>query len=135
MGSRLLRLVGVFAVFSLMFLPLSFAQKTTGDIHGTVTDQTGAAIPGCSLTLTDPATGTTRKATSDAQGDFAFLQLPIGNYTLTGAKQGFKTLSQKNVEVHVATITTTTVQLEVGATTETVTVEAAALTLNTENGE
>ena len=135
MGSRLLRLIGVFAVASFMFLQLSLAQKTTGDIHGTVTDQTGASIPGCELTLTDQATGSARKTTSDAQGDFTFLQLPVGNYTLTGAKQGFKTLSQKNVEVHVATVTTTALRLEVGAATETVTVEAAALTLNTENGE
>src|SRR5207302_293980 len=98
-------------------------------------DQTGAAVPGCALTLTDQATRAERKTTSDAQGDFSFRQLPVGSYTLTVTKQGFKTMSQRNLPVHVATMTTSPVKLEVGATAETVTVEAAAINLNTENGE
>jgi Carboxypeptidase regulatory-like domain len=135
MGSRLLKLIAILAVSSVMFLPFSFAQKTSGDIHGTVTDPSGAAVPGSALTLTDQATGAKRKTTSDAQGDFSFLQLPVGNYTITGTKEGFKTLTVRDVVVNVATVTTTTVQFQVGATTETVTVEAAAVNLNTENGE
>jgi len=134
MGSRLLKLIAVLAV-SVMFLPFAFAQQTSGDIHGTVTDPSGAAVPSSALTLTDLATGAERKGTSDAQGDFSFLQVPVGTYTITATKEGFKTVSQKDVEVHVATVTTTAVRLEVGAATETVTVEAAALNLNTENGE
>ncbi|HXU14525.1 MAG TPA: carboxypeptidase-like regulatory domain-containing protein [Terriglobales bacterium] len=135
MGSRLLKLIAVFAIFSVTFLPLSLAQKTTGDISGTVSDQSGAALPGSALTLTDQATGAVRKTTADAQGNFSFLQVPVGTYTLTGTKEGFKTLTQKDVSVHIASVTTTAVRLEVGATTETVTVEAAAINLNTENGE
>lgn len=135
MRSKLLKLIAVLAVSAVTFLPLSFAQQNTGDIHGTVTDPSGAAIPGSELTLTDQATGAVRKTASDAQGDFNFLQVPVGNYTLTGTKEGFKTLTQKNVQVHVATVTTTAVRLDVGAATETVTVEAAAINLNTENGE
>jgi hypothetical protein len=135
MGSSLLKLIAVLAVSSVMFLPLSFAQTTTGDIGGTVTDQTGAAVPECALTLTDQATAAQRKTASDSQGNFSFLQLPVGTYTLTATKAGFKTTSQRDVPVHVATITTTPVKLEVGAIAETVTVEATAVTLNTENGE
>ena len=93
MGSSLLKLIAVLAVSSVMFLPLSFAQMTTGDMGGTVTDQSGAAVPGCALTLTDQATGAERKTSSDAQGNFSFLQLPVGTYTLTATKQGFKTMS------------------------------------------
>ena len=133
MGSRLLKLIAVLAV-SVMVLPFAFAQQTTGDIHGTVTDQSGAAVPSCALTLTDQATGAVRKATSDAQGNFSFIQLPVGTYTITTTKR-VQDGMQKDVPVHVATITTTPVRLEVGATTETVTVEATAVTLNTENGE
>jgi Carboxypeptidase regulatory-like domain len=135
MGSRLLKLIAVLAVSSVMFLPFSFAQKTTGDIDGTVTDQSAAAVPDCALTLTGQATGAVRKTTSDAQGNFSFLELPVGTYTLTTTKSGFKTVSQKDLAVHVATATHTTVQLPVGAIAETVTVEAAAINLNTENGE
>src|ERR1700730_3541217 len=135
MGSRLLRLIAVLAVSLVTFLPLSFAQKTTGDIDGTVTDQSGAVLPGCALTLTDQATGNSRKTTSNAQGNYSFLNLPVGTYTINVTKEGFKALSQKDVEVHVATVTTTTLALEIGAATEMVTVEAKTVNLNTENGE
>ena len=134
MSSRLLKLIAVLAV-SVMFLPFAFAQTNTGDIDGTATDQSAAALPGASLTLTDQANGAVRKTTSDASGHFSFLQVPVGTYTITGTKDGFKTVSQKDVAVHVATVTTTTLQLPVGAATEVVNVEAAALNLNTENGE
>ena len=135
MGSRLLKLIAVLAVSLVTFLPFSFAQKTTGDIDGTVTDQSGAVLPGCALTLTNQATGAVRKTTSNAQGNFSFLQLTVGTYTINATKEGFKALSQKDVEVHVSTVTTTTLGLEIGAATETVTVEAKAVNLNTENGE
>jgi len=130
-----LKLIVVLALSSVMFLPFSFAQKTAGDISGKVSDQSGAAVPDCALTLTDQATGTERKTTSDGQGSFTFLELPVGTYTLTTTKAGFKTVSQKDLAVHVATVTNTTVQLPIGAIAETVTVEAAAINLNTENGE
>src|SRR5262249_12042855 len=78
--------------------------------------------------------GAVRKGTSDAQGNFNFLQVAVGTYTLSGTKDGFKTVSQKGVEVHVATVTTANVRLEVGAATETVSVEASTVNLNTENG-
>jgi hypothetical protein len=135
MSSRLLKLIAVLVVSLVVFLPFSFAQKTTGDIDGTVTDQSGAVLPGCAVTLTDQATGAVRKTTSNAQGNFSFLQLPVGNYTVSATKGGFKTLSQKDVEVHVATVTRTVLGLEIGAATDMVTVEATAVNLNTENGE
>src|SRR6202162_2349923 len=134
MGSRLLKLIAVLAVSLVTFLPLSFAQKTTGDIDGTVTDQSGAMLPGAALTLTDQANGGVRKSTSNAQGNFSFLNLPVGTYTISATKEGFKALSQKDVAVHVATVTTPTLALEIGAATEMVTVEAKAVLLNTENG-
>src|SRR3981189_810286 len=134
MGS-MSKLIAVLAVSLVTFLPFSFAQTTTGDIDGTVTDQSGAVLPGCALTLTDQANGSVRKTTSNAQGNFSFLQLPVGNYTISATKEGFKTLSQKDVAVHVATVTTTNLGLEIGAATEMVTVEAAAVNLNTDNGE
>src|SRR5205823_7078665 len=131
MGSGLVKLIAILAISSVVFVSFSVAQKTTGDVDGTVTDPSSAVIPGCALTLTDQATGAVRKTTSDAQGHFSFLQLPVGTYTISATKEGFKALSQKNVEVHVATVTTTTLGLEIGAATEMVTVEAAAVNLNT----
>src|SRR5437868_8368346 len=92
-------------------------------------------IPGCAIKLTDQATGAGRKTTSDAQGAFSFLQLPVGTYTITASKDGFKTVSQKDLAVHVSTVMTTIVKLPVGAIAEIVTVEAVGVELNTENGE
>ncbi len=135
MASRLLRSFAVLAVFCLIVLPYSFAQRNTGDIHGTVTDQSGAVIPGCALTLTDQATGAVRNTTTDAQGDFNILQVAVGNYTITASKDGFKTVTQKDLAVHVSTVTTAAFRLPVGTSNETVDVEAAGVTLNTENGE
>src|ERR1700682_2428004 len=115
MGSRLLKLIAVLAVSLVTFLPLSFAQTTTGDIDGTVTDQSGAMLPGCAVTLTDQANGAVRKTTSNAQGNFSFLQVPAGTYSISATKVGFKALSQRDVAVHVATVTKTTLGLEIGA--------------------
>src|SRR5260370_3102375 len=134
MGS-MSKLIAVLAVSLVILLPFSFAQKTTGDIDGTVTDQSGAVLPGCALTLTDQASGAGRKATSNAQGNYSFINLAVGTYTINATKEGFKALAQKDVEVHVATVATITLRLEIGAATEMVTVEAAAVNLNTENGE
>src|SRR6266481_3834392 len=134
MGS-MLKLIAVLAVSLVIFVPFSFAQKTTGDIDGTVIDQSGAMLPGCALTLTNQATAAVRKTTSNAQGNYSFLNLPVGTYTISATKEGFKALSLKDVEVHVSTVTTTNLGLEIGAATEMVTVEAKTVNLNTENGE
>jgi len=135
MASRFLRSFALLAVLSLTILPYAFAQKNSGDIHGTITDSSGAVIPGCQLTLTDPSTGAVRKTTTDAQGDFNILQLPVGTYTITASHEGFKTVTQKDLAVHVSTVTTANFQLPVGAAQDTVEVEAEGLAVNTENGE
>src|SRR5258708_3074142 len=85
--------------------------------------------------MSEKANGTGSRGDSDAQGHFRFLRLPVGSYTLSVTKDGFKSTSQKDVPVHIATMTTTPVKLEVGVATETIVVEAASINLNTENGE
>jgi hypothetical protein len=135
MALRMLKWFAVLLFISVLVVPLSFAQTNTGDISGTVTDQSGAVVPGCALTLTDQATGATRKAVSDSDGNFSFRQVSVGTYTITTSKEGFKTVSQKDVAVHVASVTTATLKLPIGAAGETVNVEASGVELNTENGE
>ena len=135
MAFRMFKLFAVLFVCAVLVAPLSFAQTNTGDISGTVTDESGAVIPGCALTLTDQATSAERKAVSDTEGNFSFRQVAVGTYTITTNKSGFKTLSQRDVIVHVATVTTASLKLSIGAAAETVNVEAAGVELNTENGE
>jgi hypothetical protein len=112
----------------------SFAQSiVTGGISGTVTDQTGAVVTGVKLTLVNPAIGATYSATSSASGEFNFALLKPGQYTLTVAKDGFKTAT-RTVTVVLGTTVTVNTALEVGSSATTVEVNAdTGAQLQTEN--
>jgi Carboxypeptidase regulatory-like domain len=112
----------------------SFAQSiVTGGISGTVTDQTGAVVTGVKLALVNPAIGATYSATSSATGEFNFALLKPGQYTLTIAKDGFKTAT-RTVTVVLGTTVTVNTALEVGSSATTVEVNAdTGAQLQTEN--
>lgn len=129
------RLCAISLFIALLFLPLSsFAQKVTGTITGVVTDPTGAVVPGATVSAKNAATGTTRSAKTDANGVYTFPQVEVGDYAVTVAKEGFKTFTQKDLALHVATTTTANFQLQVGSASDQVEVEANAVQVNTENG-
>src|SRR5512134_2328656 len=65
------------------------AQVTTADVVGRVTDSSGGALPGATVTITNPATGDTRTLVTSESGDYTFNLLPIGKYALTVELQGF----------------------------------------------
>src|SRR5581483_1383159 len=84
--------------FSLFFLLVAilatsvsvWAQSTaTGTVVGTITDQSGAVVPGAQVTINDPSTGTTRTATTNSAGNYLFVDVNPGHYDLTITKQGF----------------------------------------------
>ena len=112
-------------VFILGTSATAFAQKTTGDINGTVTDSTGAVLPGVAVTATCAATGLTRTVTTDAQGAYILPDLPICVYKLTSELQGFK-LVTRDVQVAVNAVSKADFKLEVGTQSETITVEAVS---------
>lgn len=118
----------------LVVVPLASAQKTTGTITGTITDPSGAVVPDATVTVVNENTGATRTATSNEQGSFSFPELQAGTYSLTVTKAGFRKLTQKNVELHVADVTNLNVRVEMGPTAETVTVEASAVQVETQSG-
>src|SRR6266446_5641994 len=70
-------------------ISLSFAQATTGTITGTITDQTGAVIPGATITVRNIETNITRTSNTAEQGRYIFPGLPIGSYELTFEQPGF----------------------------------------------
>ena len=130
------KLALLFAFLLALCLPLAtHAQKFTGTITGTVTDPSGAVVPGVSVTVVNDRTGASRTTTTNDQGSFSFPELDAGTYTMTVNKPGFKKLTEKNVELHVADVTTLNVTMQVGAASETVTVEASPVQVNTETGE
>jgi hypothetical protein len=118
------RLLLVIAVFCMVSLPV-FADLT-GDVLGTVTDQSGAGVAGAKVTIRNLNTGVTRVITTGQGGEFSAPQLEIGKYQVTVEKDGFKTLSQ-GVTVQSGEKTVMETKLEVGNLTETVTVESGAL--------
>jgi len=133
MNHKTMRLV--LCVILLMFVGAhsAFADNVYATIRGTVTDPTGAVVPGAQVTATNTLTGVTTKTTSQDNGLYQFLQLPIGTYSVTVAKQGFKTFKSSGVTLTVNQIYDLPVKVEVGVPTETVEVTASAVQVETAN--
>ncbi|MGB6722229.1 MAG: carboxypeptidase-like regulatory domain-containing protein [Terracidiphilus sp.] len=112
--------------------PGLFAQTDTGGIAGTVTDPTGAVIPGASVTATNTDDGLKLGAISNDTGEFTILAVPRGNYLVTAVANGFQNGSVK-VTVTVTTTQNVTFQLQPAGTTATVQVTDAAPLINTSN--
>ena len=106
---------------------LSMAQQTLGGMNGTVTDTTGAVVQGVNIKARALATNLELTATSKSDGSFSIVDLPIGNYAVTFAKEGFQTASYPNIIVQGSLATTVKAQLKPGAVSSTVTVEATPL--------
>ena len=111
----------------LMTIP-AFAALT-GDIEGTVLDPTGAVVTGAKITLTNAKTGVVKSFTSDQNGQFAALQLELGQYQLRIEKAGLRTVEQVAI-VRSAEKTRIEAKMEVGRAEEVVNVEAATPTLD-----
>src|SRR5262252_6411889 len=77
-------------IVSLLLLQSAWAA-VTGRIAGTVTDPTGAAIPGAAVTVINTAQGIQTKATTDAKGEYSLPSLPVGTYDLLFESNGFRT--------------------------------------------
>ena len=136
--SRPLHLTGIllYAGIPLLFALSSTAsaQILTGSIGGTVTDSSGAVVPDVKVTTSGPALiGGPRSITSDANGNYKFLELPPGTYAVRFEKQGFKAFAQENIVINTGVQVTVSPSLEVGEMTQAVTVEAAAATIDTEH--
>src|SRR6516165_10233503 len=97
--ARRVVLAAVLFSFLLAVTTVSIAQIGNASLGGTVTDQSGAAIPGAVLTLTNSATGFKATFTSDNSGEYSFRNLTPGTYDLTASKNGFQTQSQKSIVI------------------------------------
>jgi Carboxypeptidase regulatory-like domain len=108
---------------------LAVGQATTS-VRGTVADPDGNAIVGANVVLANAESKTERTAATGGQGEYQFLLIPPGTYTLHVTAAGFRGYEQKGLELLVNTPATTNVQLKVGATTEVLTVTSEAPALN-----
>jgi hypothetical protein len=107
----------------------AFAQFLSG-IEGTVEDQTGAAVPGATVTITDTRLGITKTATTTQTGFFRFDSLPASTYTVHVEASGFTAWDQRDLNIQPGEIHPLTPTLTVGSATSSVTVTAGAVTLD-----
>jgi hypothetical protein len=128
--SNLIR-AGLYFLLALIFVHGLPAQTGTTSLHGVVMDKTGAAIVGAKVTLVNTAQGTSRVTTSGSSGEYQFLSLPPGSYAVTVEMAGFSKFEQARLPLLVNSPATLNVKLEIGSTSQTVEVSAAAETLNT----
>ena len=118
----------------LLSLPAS-GQLIQGSIDGTVTDTTGAVIPGASVSLSNEATGEARETSTGAAGNYSFPTVNTGTYTVSVQSDGFSTSTTTGITVSANALTRVNAALEVGQVSETVEVQANAATLQTDRAD
>jgi hypothetical protein len=113
-------------VFGLVYATPAHADNLYASIRGTVVDPSGAVLPDAKLTATNVATGLTYNVPSGKDGQFAFLELPIGDYKVKVEKSGFKTFTEAHIHLDLDQVFNLKAAMEVGVVSDTVTVEANA---------
>lgn len=132
LSARVLYISALFLFCLALVAPSSvLGQYYSGTITGTVTDPSGAAVAGAGVSARNLGTNTTVNTTTSEQGVFSFAQLPVGNYEVQVKAGNFKEYILKNVEVHTSSVTQVNAQLAMGAASETVTVEATDVQVET----
>ncbi|MET0553508.1 MAG: TonB-dependent receptor, partial [Vicinamibacteria bacterium] len=102
------------------------AQSAGGAIEGTVTDESGAVLPGATVTVRHQATGIVRETTTDGVGVFRAPLLPVGGYEVTAALSGFATVRRQNLTLTIGQTLAVDVALKVASASEEITVSAEA---------
>ena len=123
--------VGVGLAFALLLLTSVAWGQVSGTMSGYVTDNTGALVPGATLTATIEGRGTTFSATSNTEGFYTFTALEPGTYTLSVEKKGFKRYFQKDLSLTVRQNLRVDVSLVLGSVNQSVTVTSTAPLVDT----
>ncbi|HET9741340.1 MAG TPA: TonB-dependent receptor [Terriglobales bacterium] len=128
---RALHLAVLFLSCGFLLLIPSAQAQYRASLHGSVTDPSGAVVPGATATLINPATGQKMVATTDATGTYHFDALPPANYQLTVEASGFKQKALQNIRIIPEQANALNVQLELGKVEQTVTVTNATPPIDT----
>src|SRR5713101_8499440 len=122
----------------LCVLVLTLSSQAFGrnaPVVGTITDPSGAAVASATVTITHNETGKVYHLTSNSDGQYEAPDLPIGHYNIKVEATGFKTAEQKGVVLQVGDRTRLDFQMPVGGASETITVEANEVRVQTESDE
>ena len=117
-------IAALFAFLVFVDAPTAVAQTFRGSIQGTITDSTGAAVAGAQVKVFSTATGLSRTVIANDRGEYAASELPLGTYSVTVEKQGFRTTTLTQIPVSVGSPTRADVKLDAGAVQEVVEVNA-----------
>ena len=122
----LLVLAPLVLISSVLTATPAWAQLSTAELNGRVTDSSGAVLPGVTVTATQTATGLSRSVVSDGDGNYLISNLPTGPYRLEVSLQGFKSYVQTGLVLTVGATPTVNASLELGSLEETVKDEYAS---------
>lgn len=131
---KALLFAGVF-LLACAFSTAAFAQKATGEIHGTVFDPSSTVVPKAQVTATDTATGLTKSTLSGADGSYLIPNLLDGNYTVAATAPGFQKSVYTGVVVDAGRTTDLPLTLKIGTVNDTVEVAAASTPLETTSNQ
>src|SRR5262245_28358499 len=134
MSTRRLSASIALLVFTMAFAPIvASAQTGAGSLTGLVADQSGAAVPGATVTAVNQATNVEYRAISNESGNYTVTSLPVGTYVLKAELTGFKTASTRPIQVEAKQIVRMDFRLELGALEETVQVVGESPILQTQS--
>ncbi len=124
----------LFCVSAFLAHPIPVRAQAVGyaQIHGAITDPSGAAVPKASVSVTETSTGMKRSTVSNAEGTYLFPNLPVGPYTVTVQASGFKAYTQSGLVLVVGENVAINVRLQVGAVSQQVTVRANTTMVQTQ---
>lgn len=125
-------LLGVLLALTPAFVPTADAQVLYGSIVGSVSDESGASIPGASVSIMNTATGDSREGSTTEDGLYRFINVQEGSYDVSVTAEGFSTFTSAGAIVTANTVTRVDVDMQIGQVTEQITVEATAARLQTE---
>ena len=131
MKVRFTAFLTVLALFA--SVSVGMAQVQTGDISGRVADNTGAVLPGVTVTATSAALITPLTAVTSSSGAYSFPRVPIGTYTVRFELPGFSTLVRENVTITIGFNATINADLQISSVQETVTVSGASPVVDTKS--
>ncbi|MEZ5397820.1 MAG: TonB-dependent receptor, partial [Bryobacterales bacterium] len=109
-------------------------QANLATVTGVVTDDTGAVIPGANVSIRNTGTNDVRQISTGAEGVYTITALPPGGYELKATSEGFRQYIEQGIQLQTGQNLRVDIMLEIGAVTESITVDAQMVTLNTENG-
>jgi len=130
-GNATAHLFRCFAFLAIVFLTIPLWAAVGGRIVGTITDPSGAVVPGADITVTNTATGIVQHATSDSKGFFSFEALTVGTYDLKIEKQGFKAYQKLGIILDANAAISADATLELGQATQEVTVSSNSVQVDT----